>query len=158
MKVAMKVGGMDVKYDIHDELYFDPEHVFDVIGKQPGLMTWWASLTVLKDQEYQDAVVKHDRKVAQLDQDIRQLAVREGTKITEGTIKSKILSNLEVEKGLLQLNKLKRDVGFLKAMAKGFESRSVLLATAGSAQKAEIEARLRAMVKGTGNRTKEADI
>jgi len=157
MKVAMKVGGMDVKYDIHDELYFDPENVFDVIGKQPGQMTWWASLVVLKEQEYADAQVKHDRRVAQLDQEIRSSANRDTTKITEGAIKAQITCNDEVEKDLIHLNRLKRDVGFLKAMSKGFEARSVLLATAGSAQKAEIQARLRSMVKRTGQETKESD-
>jgi len=41
---------------------------------------------------------------------------------------------------------MKQDLNMLKATARGFDSRGPLLCTAGSAQKAEVQARLRQLV------------
>lgn len=146
MRVKMKVGALDVEYDIHDELYFDPEHVFDVIGEQSSKLAWWSSLVVMKEQEYEDAKVKNDRFVAEVDAAIRADGLDAKVKLTEAAIKGLVTQNEGVYKRALSLNKLKRDVGFLKAMAMAFKDRSALLATSGSAQRAELEARLRATV------------
>jgi hypothetical protein len=154
LKVKMKVGAMDVKYDVHDELYFDPEHVFDVIGEQASKLAWWSSLVVMKEQELADEQVRHERRTAEVDTAIRAQAVDTGTKVTETAIKSMIAQNDEIHNGSLKINKLKRDVGFLKAMAMAFKDRSALLATSGSAQRAELEARLRSMVKSTSKESK----
>ena len=155
MKVKMKVGNMNVSYDIHDELYFDPEHVFDVIGEQASKLAWWSSLVVMKEQELADNGVRHDRLVAEVDAGIRASALDRGVKVTETAVKGLVTQNDEVFDGAIKLNKLKRDVGFLKAMALGFKDRSALLATSGSAQRAELEARLRSMVGRTTESSKK---
>jgi len=151
LKVKMKVGAMAVNYDVHDELYFDPEHVFDVIGEQASKLAWWTSLVVMKEQELADANVNHDRAVAEVDLAIRANALDQGAKITETAIKAVLTQNEDLHAGALKINKIRRDVGFLKAMALGFKDRSALLATSGSAQRAELEARLRSMMKKTEN-------
>ena len=149
MRIKMTVGGQKLEYDPHDELFFDPEHVFDVIGKQSGHLAWWYSLVAMKDHELGDAQVEYDRRTAEIDEEIRAKAVDSGEKLTETAIKSRLAKEPDLVQGQLDLNRLRRDVSFLKAMARGFDSRSALLATAGSAQRAEVEARLRELTGKT---------
>lgn len=149
MKVKMDIAGDEFKYDVHEQLFFDPEHVFDVIGKQAGQLAWWHSLVALKDQECEDYKVRLDRDLAEIELSYRKNSgdlVAEYGKVTESVIKAVVESNSDVIVLKEKLNLLKREVGMLKAMAKGMDTRSVLLATAGSAQRAELEARLRSMV------------
>lgn len=149
MRVKMNVRGMPLDFKIHTELNFDPENVFAIIGEQPGKLAWWTSLAVMRDQELADFATQADKRKAEIELGVRgdskSLEEQYG-KVTEGVIKAVLASNDEIVKLNMDANKLRRDVGILKAMAKGFETRSVLLATAGSAQKAEVEARLRSLV------------
>lgn len=152
MKVKMTVGGDDLEYDVHEQLNFDPEYVFDELGKQPGQLAWWYSLLAMKDQEIEDFVnhlasVTADTELA-LRADSETLIKAYG-KVTEGVISSLLANNPNLQKIKADLANLRREGAMLKAMAKGFDSRSALLATSGSAQKAEIQARLRAMVNKT---------
>jgi hypothetical protein len=139
MDIKMTVGGQKLEYDPQETLFFDPEHVFDVIGKQSGNLAWWYSLLAMKEQELADAQVAFDKQAAERDEEIRN----QGNKLTETAIKSLLAKEPALVKAQLHLNSLRRDAAFLKAMARGFDSRSALLATAGSAQRAEVEARLR---------------
>jgi hypothetical protein len=149
MKVKMLVAGDELEYDVHEKLYFDPEHVFDEIGKQSGKLAWWHSLVALKDQEVEDFKIKLDKILAD-----RELAYRGDSadlvekygKVTEGVIRAAVDTDSIVIEAKKHLNNLKREVGMLKAMAKGMDTRSVLLATAGSAQKRELETRLRSAI------------
>ena len=155
MKVAMQVGGQDLKFNIHTELNFDPEHVFDVIGKQPGMLSWWYSLAAMKEQEVSDYAADMEKRMAEIELEVRSdpkaLEATYG-KVTEAVIKAVIQSRDEPGEMRSKLNEMKRDAAILKAMARGFDSRSALLATAGSAQKAEVEARLRQL---TGKASKK---
>jgi hypothetical protein len=149
MEVKMKVAGDKLEYDVHEQLYFDPEHVFEVIGKQAGMLAWWYSLLALKDQELEDYKVHMDRDIAVVELNYRRNSddlVAIYGKVTESVIKAAVESDVVVVEAKEGLNLLKRESGMLKAMAKGMDTRSVLLATAGSAQRAELEARLRSMV------------
>ena len=149
MKVQMLVGGQNLKFDIHTELNFDPEHVFDVIGKQPGMLSWWYSLAAMKDQEVNDFTSEMEKRMAEIELEVRSdtaLLEAQYGKVTEGVIKAAIQAKDEPSQLKAKLNEMRRDAAILKAMAKGFDSRSALLATAGSAQRAEVEARLRQLV------------
>ena len=146
----MLVAGDELEYDVHEKLYFDPEHVFDEIGKQSGKLAWWHSLVALKDQEIEDAKIMLDKLLAD-----RELAYRSDTddlvdkygKVTEGVIRAAVDSDSLVISAKKQLSQLRKEGALLKAMAKGMDTRSVLLATAGSAQKREIETRLRSSIR-----------
>lgn len=155
-KVKMKVGGNDLKYDIQEELYFDIDTVFTYFGKQAGLVAWWKSLVSTKDKELKDAKVMLAKLSAEIELNLRQnqdaIAAQYG-KVTEGVIKALIASNETLVADEMKINILARDVGLLKAMADGFEGRSVLLATAGSAQKSEIAAHLRDLTGRTEKRS-----
>ncbi|MCG8430106.1 MAG: hypothetical protein MJA29_02890 [Candidatus Omnitrophica bacterium] len=154
MKVQMQVGGKELKYDVHEQLFFDPEHVFDEIGKQAGQLAWWYSLLALKDEEAENFKVEMDARIAEI-----ELAARRDTdtlvslygKVTEAVIKAHVEQQVEVVGLKQKYSELKRESGLLKAMTKGMDSRSVLLATAGSAQKAELEARLREITGKAGS-------
>jgi len=156
MIVKMVVAGQKFEYDIHETLDFDPEHVFDVIGKQPGELAWWFSLLAMKEQEVEDNKTAMDSKVSGIELDLRansKLLEDKYGKVTEAVIKAELTQNQEVLALQKKYSKLRREAGLLKAMTKGFDSRSVLLATAGSAQRAELEARLRSL---TGKASKES--
>ena len=157
-KVKMRVGGNDLKYDIQEELYFDIDTVFTYFGKQAGLVAWWKSLVSTKDKELRDAKEMLAKLSAEIELGLRKdqdaIAAQYG-KVTEGVIKALIASNETLVADEMKINILARDVGLLKAMADGFEGRSVLMATAGSAQKAEISAHLRELTGKTKKRSDE---
>lgn len=148
MKVKMIVAGDALSFDIHKELNFDPENVFAVIGEQPSKLAWWHSLVALKERELADFMVDMDARVSAIELDTRgnskDLEAQYG-KVTEGVIKSVLATNDEVMELTKKSNEIKRDVNILKAMAKGFDSRSALMATAGSMSRVELEAGLRSM-------------
>jgi hypothetical protein len=145
----MVVAGDKLEYDVHEQLFFDIENTFDELGKQAGMLAWWYSLLALKDQEVEDYKVHMERDIATIELKFRanseDLAETYG-KVTESVIRAAVDTNAEVVTLKEGYNFLRRESGLLKAMAKGMDTRSVLLATAGSAQKAELEARLRSMV------------
>ena len=152
MKVVMKVNGQKLEYDTHEQLTFDVEYVFDELGTQPGQLAWWHSLLSYKDEEANNFKANMESKIAQ-----KELALRGDQttlvalygKVTEGVISAVLAGDPEILELKQQHNELLRDASLLKAMTRGFETRSVLLATASSAQKAEIQARLRSMMKKT---------
>lgn len=152
MKVQMKVGGDDLEYDVHEQLYFDPEYVFEELGKQPGQLAWWYSLLAIKDQEVSNFESKAEAEASRIElayrQDSENLAKLYG-KVTESVISALVKNNPTVLENEEKLSLLRREAALLKAMTRGFESRSGLLATSGSAQKAEIQARLRSLMKKT---------
>jgi len=157
MKVKMQVAGDDFEYDVHEKLYFDPEHVFAEIGKQSGKLAWWHSLVALKDQEIEDAKIMLDKLLADRELDYRKNSddlVAEYGKVTEGVIRASVDSDSLVIDAKKRLSHLKKEGGLLKAMSKGMDTRSVLMATAGSAQKREIETRLRSSIDAA-SRSKE---
>lgn len=149
MKVSMKVGGEKFSYDIQKELNFDPEYVFDALGEQPGKVTWWWSLVAMKEREVEDFRVNMDAELATIELSYRSdssvLEAQYG-KVTESVIKAAMASNDDVMKLHKKHSALKQDLNMLKAGARGFDGRGALLCTAGSAQKAEVQARLRALV------------
>ena len=149
MKVKMKVGGREFEYDISKELDFDPEFVFDALGKQPGKQVWWWHMVALKEREVEDFKVNMDAELAQLELDFREdgstLEAQYG-KVTESVIRSALACHEDVIKLHKKNAAMKPDLNMLKAAARGFDSRGPLLCTAGSAQKAEVQARLRELV------------
>ena len=149
MKVSMKVGGQKVDYDIDAELNFDPEFVFDVLGEQPGKQTWWWHLVAMKEREVEDHKIQMDANLAAIELDFRSnssiLEAQYG-KVTESVIRSAIAVHDDVIKLHKKHNAMKQDLNMLKATARGFDSRGPLLCTAGSAQKAEVQALLRQLV------------
>ena len=152
MKVKMLVGGDELEYDVHEQLNFDPEYVFPEIGEQAGQLAWWYSLLAIKEQETQDFAAKMASRAAEIElayrSDSDALAKVYG-KVTEGVINSLVQLNQELVDLTAQHNNLKRECALLKAMTKGFDARTSLLTTSGSAQKAEIQARLRTLIKST---------
>jgi len=149
MKVSIKVDGNAIKYDIDEELNFDPEFVFDALGEQAGKQVWWWHLTSMKEREVEDFKIKMDAELAQLELEIRgdsaTLEAQYG-KVTESVIKAAMACHPKLVEANKKLNALKQDLNMLKATARGFDGRGALLCTAGSAQKAEVQARLRALV------------
>jgi len=148
MKVQMIVGNEQLDFTVHTELNFDPANVFDVIGEQPGKLAWWTALVAVKEQELADFVVDMEARTSAIELDIRKnsksLEDQYG-KVTEGVIKAVLAANDEVVQLSTKMNEIKRDANILRAMAKGFDSRSSLMATAGSMHRAELEAGLRAL-------------
>jgi hypothetical protein len=149
LKVEMKVAGMKVAYDVHDELNFDTDRAFDELGKQAGRQTWWWSLVAMKEQEVSDYKTSMESDIAQVELALRadpaKLESSYG-KVTEGVIKSALAIHPAIISVQTKLHEMQRDLALLKAMGKGFDSRGVMLATAGSAAKAEAQARLRELV------------
>lgn len=172
MKVKINVAGEEVKYDVKEELFFDIEHVFSYFGHQAANVAWWWSLVAIRSQEIRDAKVELDsmkadldRLSAQIELDIRKdqdaLAAQYG-KVTEAVIKAVVTGNPllaakqeEINAKQVAISKLTRDKDLLTAMADGFEGRSALLATAGSARRAEVQANIRELVTKTSKATKE---
>ncbi len=152
MRVKMLVGGDKLEYDVHEQLTFDPEYVFEELGKQPGQLAWWFSLLAMKEQEVEDFSLKISGETARTElayrADADALAKIYG-KVTEGVISSLVDNTPDLIALHEKLNQLRKEASLLKAMAKGFDSRSALLATSASAQKAEIQARLRSLIKKT---------
>lgn len=149
MKISMKVGGQKFDYDIEKELNFDPEFVFDVLGEQPGKQVWWWHLVSMKEREVEDFKINMDAELAQIELDFRAdgstLEAQYG-KVTESVIRSAVAIHPDVITIHKKANAMKQDLNMLKAAARGFDARGPLLCTAGSAQKAEVQARLRQLV------------
>jgi hypothetical protein len=149
MKVTMQVAGDALTYKVHEQLTFDPENTFVELGDQPGKLAWWYSLLTLKEQEADDFKARMEARAAERELELRgdteDLAKQYG-KVTEGVIKAALASDEDLVEMREKYNEIRRDVGLLKAMTRGSESRSVLLATAASAQKAELQAKLRKLV------------
>lgn len=160
MKISMTVNDELLEYEVHEQLYFDVEDVFPELGEQPGQLAWWYSLLTYKQHELDNFKAEFERAKAQRELDIRRgmdaLVAKYG-KVTEAIIAAEVAIDDELEEMLLKLNELKKQVGLLKAMTGGMESRSVLLATAASAQKAEVQARLRQLTKRAKGESEEAE-
>lgn len=152
MRVTMSVAGDSLTYDIQEQLTFDVENTFSELGEQPGKLAWWYSLLIFKEQEVDDFKVRMESRIAERELELRSdtedLAKKYG-KVTESVIKAALAADEELVEIREDFNELRKQAGLLKAMTRGSESRSVLLATAGSAQKAEIQARLRKLVGKT---------
>jgi hypothetical protein len=152
MKVKMSVAGDSLAYDVHQQLSFDVENTFAELGAQPGQLAWWYSLLTLKQEEIEYFKTRMDAAFAERELELRadtdDLTKRYG-KITEAIFKAELAVDVDLQSLQNEYTKLKREEGLLKAMTRGMESRSVLLATASSAQKSEVQARLRALVRKT---------
>lgn len=159
MKISMEVAGDSLEYDVHEQLHFDPEYVFDELGEQPGQMAWWYSLLAYKEQEASDFKTEVGRISAQAELDIRndtERLTKAYGKITEAIIKAELALHPDVVAASQRLNELNKQVALLKAMTRGYENRGVLLATAASAQKAEVQARLRRQISKTRTESEQA--
>lgn len=157
MKIKMKVNGDSLEYDVHEQLHFDPEYVFDELGEQAGQMAWWYSLLAYKEQEAADFKNELARVEAQAELDIRNDTERLNKmygKVTEAIIKAEVALHKGVIHAQTRFNELQKQAALLKAMTRGYENRGVLLATSASAQKAEVQARLRRLI---GKASKESD-
>jgi len=154
MRITMSVAGNPLKYDTHEQLNFDVENTFKELGEQPGQLAWWYSLLALKEQELDDFRARMEGRIAERELELRRdtdaLTAQYG-KVTEGVIKAVITADPDLGTLREEYHEIKKQAALLKAMTRGFESRSVLLATAGSAQKSEIQARLRKLVTKTDN-------
>lgn len=150
MKVKMLVAGNPLEYDIHEQLYFDPENVFDELDSQPGKVAWWYSLVALKEQEVEDFSMKVASETANAElafrKDTEALAKVYG-KVTEGVISSLVQTSPVVLDLKTKYNELRKELMLLKAMTKGFEARTSLMSTSASARKEEMKAHLAASMK-----------
>ena len=157
MEVEMQVAGQDLQYDIHEQLFFDIETVFGELGTHPGQLSWWYSLLAFKDEELNNFKVSMEGRISQIELEFRGnqtgLVAAYG-KVTESVITAAVNCHTEVLELRQKLNELTREAALLKAMTRGMESRTSLMATASSAQKAEVEARLRATIKQTQKASK----
>jgi hypothetical protein len=152
MKVRMRVGGDPLEYDTHEQLTFDVENTFSELGEQAGQLAWWYSLLAIKEQEVDDFKVGMDKVTAERELELRkdtETLTAEYGKVTEGVIKACLEADPDLVFLRQEHNELKKQAALLKAMTRGFESRTSLLTTAGSAQKAEMQARLRKLISKT---------
>lgn len=150
MKVKMLVAGNPLEYDIHEQLYFDPENVFDELDTQPGKVAWWYSLVALKEQEVEDFSMRVAAETANAElafrADADNLAKQYG-KVTEGVISSLVQTAPVVTDLKTKYNELRRELMLLKAMTRGFEARTTLMTTSASARKEEMKAHLATNIK-----------
>lgn len=152
MKVSMTVGGEKLEYDVHEQLFFDPGSVFEELGSQPGQVAWWYSLLTIKEQEAEDFKTDMESTISGIELEYRSnsedLAKTYG-KVTESVISAALNLDARVLDLRKKYSTLRREVGLLKAMTRGQDTRSNLLSVSGSAQKVELQARLRSLIAST---------
>ena len=154
MFVELQVDGEDLSYNIEEQLNFDTDSIPKALEKQSGLVSWWGHLLSTKQMEYKNFKAKVEVELAKLEKSIRLdpgLATTYG-KVTESVISAEVKMHPDYIRFQEELNELERQVGYLRSMVNGFESRTTILATAGSLRRSEIEANIRSLV----NRTKES--
>jgi len=150
MEVSITVGGEEVTYMIEEELYFDLDNISEALETHSGQLTWWSSLLARKEKELSNAKVLFDSAFGKASIYIRTSPLyleKYGKKLTEGVISAELDSDAELVSLRMDLNELKLQVGYLKAMVEGMRSRTTLLATSGSIRRSEFEAGMRSVVK-----------
>ena len=157
MDVKMKVGGETLDYNVEEELFFDIDHISRTLQSHAGQLAWWASLLATKEKEYADRKVEYDSKEGFVSIFLRtdeDTAKRYNKKVTEGVINAELAIHEELIQLRKDINELKLQIGYLKAMVKEMSDRSPLLATSGSIRRSELEAGMRSVIKKTAKKHK----
>lgn len=160
MEITLTVSGNEMTFDTGEQLNFDIDGIMNELQEAPGSLGWWYTLLSYKEQERDDYKAQTAKMAADKELFLRantdDLAKQYG-KVTEGVIKAALLADEELTEREVQLNELNKQVGILKAMTRGQESRSSLMATAASLHKAELQASVRKMVNRSERRVEEAE-
>jgi len=152
MDVKLTVGGEEIEYNIQEELYFDIEYISKTLEKHAGELAWWSSLLSIKEKELADKKVEVEGEVGRKSIFFRTdplFSAKYNKKVTEGVINAELAADEELMLLHKEMNELRLQVGYLKAMSNGMDRRTALLATSGSIKRSELEAGLRSVVKKT---------
>ena len=116
----------DVTYDIADvypDLRIDPGNIADQLAEQSALYARWGQLS-------EEAAILHDKSkrqrdlvVAELDEDIRRQARKDGEKTTEALIKNRILMEPDYQAAEDMVEDRRRAASYTKLIQRALEMR-----------------------------------
>lgn len=150
-------AGEMLEIDIEDELGIDVDNLSPDLQTQAALQSWWDAKYAEKSEEYGKLKVGVSANLGEreifirnvLATDPQKLGVElEPKKVTEGVVKAVMDQDERVQEERIKLLKIEKEMNVLRAICRGYDTRSAILSTLGGMRRAEMESLMRSVIKG----------
>ena len=140
MKINIKLVDFQKEYDIQQELSINEEDLNKELAEQPGRYAFFATLFSLAEKDYNLAELEMSQIESNLDADIRERALEDKEKLTEGKILNRVHSNPKWAAAEEKIIGCRRMRGIIRGIKEGFSQRKDCLVSIASNKRVERDA------------------
>jgi hypothetical protein len=149
-------AGEMLEIDIEDELGIDIDNLTPDLQTQGALQAWWDAKLADKAEEVGKVKVGVEAALGEREIFIRNVLMSDPTKlgvdletkkVTESVVRAVMDQDETVKEQRLRLLKVQHEMGVLRAVCKGYDTRTSLLTTLGGVRRAELEAAMKSVIK-----------
>lgn len=123
LEVIFEGKTTDLKKKYQEEVRFAKETIDDDLRDQPSLFAFYAVMSELAEEAYEDAKLELELVEATLDDHYRKELIRTGEKSTDKKVEAIIKADKRRVKSIKNLITAKKNRGILRALTRAFEQR-----------------------------------